>query len=169
MARPGVYITLKNWIERPQSYKIDYNPGSLSMLGFCVTNMINDENSVHYLQKQYYSRVCLLAGCLGRSIWVGNGPFALWVLTEDTYSLELRNDWKFSYKVNAASLRFKGLWRVVITIENAGNIKIWAKKQAYFSSKVISNPGIVLDGSVEDIQRTLTYFLELRDLITKAW
>lgn len=169
MARPGVYITLKNWIERPQSYKIDYNPGSLSMLGFCVTNMIKDENGVHYLQKCYYSRVFLQTGCLGRSIWVGNGLFMLWVLTENTYSVELRNDWKFSYGVNVASLHFKGLWRVVITIEEGANIKIWAKKQAYLTSKAISNPGIKLDGSIEDIQRTLTYFLELRCLITKAW
>lgn len=139
------------------------------MLGFCITNMISDENAVHYLQKQSYSRVFLQAGYLGRSIWNGNSPCVLWVLTEDTYGVELRNDWKFSYKVNAASFRFKGLWRVVISIENAGNIKIWARKQVYVRFKVISNPGIKLDGSIEDIQRTLTYFLELQRLITKAW
>lgn len=165
MSRPGVHITVRNWIERPQSYRWD----NISMLGFCITNVTNDEHGVHYLQKQYYSRVFLCSGCLGRSIWIGNGPFALWVLTEDTYGVELRDDWKFSYKVNTASLRFKGLWRVVISIERADNIRIWAKKQAYMTSKVISNPGIKLDGSIEDIQRTLTYFLELRSLITKAW
>lgn len=165
MARIGVFVDLQNWMGRVSASTsislVLINVGCIEYATTLVTNTLK----IYCRQGFKISFWVFQPGLASyESIGLGGVKQHVYMIDGNTYEIDTPT-FKFSHDYGISAHIAS---HFDITIDISSKIEIRITRGSYQKTRIISNPGIVFDGSYEDALKSLSEVLKIRKILLDA-